>query len=93
MKEAAESDPESGVEPSFLPHPVMDRMLDALVALSAELWAERERRTVLERVLARRGLLEEAEIEMHRGTQSENERLERERDEYVRRIFGALARL
>lgn len=93
MTETAASNPETGIEPSFLPHPVMDRLLDALVALSAELWAERERRTVLERVLARRGLLEEAEIETHRGTQSENERLERERDEYVRRIFGSLGRL
>jgi hypothetical protein len=93
MKESAVSNPETGVEPSFLPHPVMDRMLDALVALSAELWAERERRTVLERVLARRGLLEEAEIEAYRGTQGEEELRERERNAYVRRVFGSLGKL
>ncbi len=93
MKESAVSNPEAGAEPSFLPHPVMDRMLDALVALSAELWAERERRTVLERLLARRGLLEQAEIEDYRGTDDEERRRRRDRDAYVRRIFGSLGTL
>lgn len=93
MKQSGIPNPETGVEPAFLPHPVMDRMLDALVALSAELWAERDRRTVLERVLARRGLLEEAEIEGYRGTQLEEERRKRERDAFVRRVFGSLGKL
>jgi hypothetical protein len=86
-------DPEAGPEPSFLPHPAMDRMLDALVALSAELWAERDRRRVLEQVLARRGLLEAAEIEAFRQSDSEQVAREQDRDAYVRRVFGALKTL
>jgi hypothetical protein len=84
---------DTDVEPSFLPNPVMDRMLDTLVALSAELWAERERRTVLEQVLARRGLLAETEIESHRCTDQEVEQRKRDRDAYVRRLFGSLGQL
>lgn len=83
----------SEVESSFLPHPAMDRMLDALVALSAELWAERERRATLEQVLARRGLLAEAEIESLRFSASEQEQRKRDRDAYVRRVFGSIGQL
>lgn len=93
MKESAVSTPETDAEPSFLPHPAMDRMLDALVALTAELWAERERRSVLERVLARRGLLEEADIEAYRGTESDEQKRKQDRDAYVRRVWGALGKL
>jgi hypothetical protein len=93
MSGPAVPDPEAGPEPSFLPHPAMDRMLDALVALSAELWAERDRRRVLEQVLARRGLLDAAEIEAFRQSDSEAAAREQDRDAYVRRVFGALKTL
>jgi hypothetical protein len=83
----------SDVESSFLPHPAMDRMLDALVALSAELWAERERRAALEQVLARRGLLADTEIESRRCSESEQEQRKRDRDAYVRRVFGSMGQL
>jgi hypothetical protein len=93
MSETAATGPGEEFEPSFLPHPAMDRMLDAIVALSAELCAERERRAVLERVLARRGLLDDQEIEAYRATDAEVEQRRRDRDEYVRRIFGSLGKL
>lgn len=83
----------SDAEPAFLPHPAMDRMLDALVALSAELWAERERRATLEQVLARRGLLDAAEIEGFRGTPADDAQRKRDRDAYVRRVFGSMGQL
>jgi hypothetical protein len=93
MTGTAVPDPEAGPEPSFLPHPAMDHMLDALVALSAELWAERDRRRVLEQVLARRGLLDAAELEAFRQSDSEQAAREQDRDAYVRRVFGALKTL
>jgi len=77
-------------EPAFLPHPTMDRMLDALVAISAELSAERERRQVLEQVLAAHGALKPNEIEQYRPSADELAQRKRERDAYVRRIFGSL---
>jgi len=93
MSGPAVPDPEAGPEPNFLPHPAMDRMLDALVALSAELWAERDRRRVLEQVLARHGLLDAAEIEAFRHEGSAATERDADRDAYVRRVFGALKTL
>ncbi|MEZ5457830.1 MAG: hypothetical protein R3E65_00465 [Steroidobacteraceae bacterium] len=93
MTEPTVSDSEPDREPSFLPHPAMDRMLDTLVALSAELWAERERRATLEQVLVRRGLLDVAEIEAYRGTAVDEAQRKSERDAYVRRLFGSMGQL
>lgn len=90
MSEKSNVTPTPPGEPSFLPHPVMDRMLDALVALSAELCAERERRQVLESVLAKRGLLEAAELEQYVPPADEVAARKSARDAYVRRIFGSL---
>jgi hypothetical protein len=93
MNESVANNPEAEIEPAFLPHPAMDRMLDALVALSAELWAERDRRRVLEQVLARRGLLEAADIEGYRGSDTDEQQRKQERDAYVRRVLGSFSKL
>jgi len=83
----------ASTEPAFLPHPAMDRMLDAIVALGAELTAERERRQVLERVLANRGLLDAQAIEEYRPSEAEMAQRTRDRDALVQRIFGSFNEL
>ena len=59
--------PPPGVEPAFLPHPLLDRLLEAIVVLGGELWIERDRRKALESLLQSRGLIEPEEIEAHAG--------------------------
>lgn len=80
-------------EPAFLPHPLLDRLLDVSVALAAELYAERERRETLERVLAARGLLDADAIETYLPDEAEREARKQQRDAFVRRIFEGLKSL
>jgi hypothetical protein len=79
-------------EPYFLPHPVMDQLIDVVLALGAELWVERDRRRIAEKLLAEKGLLSPAAIETYRETTEERELRAKERDAFVRRIYGALNR-
>ncbi len=88
------AEPDAGApEPAFLASPMLDRLLDITVALGAELWAERERRITLERLLEARGLLSAEDIEQHLPDQDERDARRRERDEFVRRIFHGLKSL
>ncbi|MCC5868285.1 MAG: hypothetical protein JJU27_07205 [Gammaproteobacteria bacterium] len=80
-------------EPQFLPHPLLDRLLDISTALGAELWAERERRMTLERLLEARGIISAADIEQYRPTENEAAMRRAGRDEFVRRIFEGLKTL
>lgn len=52
-------------EPSFLSDPLYDRMLETIISLGGELWIERDRRRILESVLASKGLVASAELEAH----------------------------
>lgn len=85
--------PEPGTEPSFLPHPVMDALLEAVIALGGELWIERDRRRTLEALLEAKGLVKDEEIE---GFELSPEQ-QTERDEALadltRRVFDPLKQL
>ncbi len=78
-------------EPTFLEPPVIDRLLDVIVAMGAELWAERERSWVLEQLLVQRGLLDADALEQFRRSAVQGAQRQAERDAYTRRIYGALA--
>lgn len=93
MSKSAQSPRAAAAEPDFLPHPLMDRLLDITVALGAELWAERERRMTVERLLEARGLLSAADIEQFLPDDAELEVRKRQRDEYVSRLFDGLKTL
>lgn len=80
------------VEPHFLPHPVMDQLIDVVLALGAELWVERDRRRIAEKLLAEKGILNPADLETYRETPEERAERAKERDAYVRRLYGAFNR-
>lgn len=68
--------PEPGEEPHFLPHPLMDRLLEAVIVLGGELWIERDRRRALESLLQEKGLVTPEEIETHSETDSQSRQQE-----------------
>ncbi len=68
--------PGPGDEPNFLPHPLMDRLLEAVIVLGGELWIERERRRALESLLHSKGLVTPEEIETHVGPDDQSRRQE-----------------
>ena len=79
-------------EPAFLPHPVMDRLLESVMVLSAELWVERDRRRILEQLLQDRGILSAEDIERYTpSAEAESERA-RQRSQLTHRVLGPLAK-
>jgi hypothetical protein len=88
-----EPTPPSDREPAFLPHPVMDRLVEISLELGAQLWIERDRRQTLERILIDRGLLASDAIENYRHTPESQAARERDKNALVARLFGSLNRL
>ncbi len=80
--------PPAGVEPAFLPHPLLDRLLEAIVVLGGELWIERDRRKALESLLQSRGLIEAEEIKAHAG--SDPDARQQELSALVHRLLNPL---
>ena len=77
-------------EPAFLPHPLMDRLVDVALSLGAELYAERDRRRTLEAILVEQGVLAADAIELHRFNEAEQPSRDADRIAFVQRLYGAL---
>jgi hypothetical protein len=76
----------------FLGNPHIDNLMTALVGLGGEYWAVRRRLLVVERMLAAKSVLDPAEIESFQPTEDERALWDKERDDFIRRVFGALVR-
>ena len=81
---------QSAREPQFLPHPLMDQLLQTVIALGAELWIERDRRMTLERVLVEQGVIGEDALEAYRPGADEQATRAEARSALVERTFGGL---
>ncbi|MEM8981482.1 MAG: hypothetical protein AAGC71_00555 [Pseudomonadota bacterium] len=82
--------PAPGDEPQFLPHPLLDALLESVVALGGELWIERDRRMALEALLAEKGILDGAEIEAWKPDAAQAERRAEELKALTDRVLKAL---
>lgn len=83
--------PGPGEEPHFLPHPVMDRLLEAVIVLGGELWIERDRRRALESLLHSKGVVTPEEIESHSDADAEGRK--EELTALVTRLLDPLRRM
>jgi len=75
----------------MLGDPILDNMMTALISLGAEVWTNRRRVKVLERVLEDKGVTAQM-IEAYMPTDDENMAWQKERDAFIKRTFGALSR-
>ena len=82
--------PKPGEEPAFLPHPLLDHLLEAVIALGAELWVERDRRRILETLLAEKGLVAGDEIENYQLTPQQQETRQAAKQQLIERTLGKL---
>jgi len=71
---------------------VIDNVLDALLELSATVYAHRDRVSVLEKVLEERGIAVSDAIEAHVPSEAELAIRAKERSAMVERVFGAFLR-
>lgn len=85
--------PEPGTEPAFLPHPVMDALLEAVIALGGELWIERDRRRMLEALLDAKGLVTSEEVEGLELTQAQQAERDEALADLTRRVLEPLKQI
>ena len=83
----------SGIDRSvFLGHPLLDDLVTITMALGAEVWANRRRTHVLEQLLQTHGAVTAEMIETYRPQEEQEAAWRAERDAFIDRIFGVLAR-
>ena len=82
------SDVESVV---FLGNPILDNLVTSMIAVCSELWANRRRTRVLERLLAEKGITQEM-IQGYMPTAEDEAEWRAERDRFIDMTVGPLLR-
>lgn len=80
-----------GRRPYFFDDPAVDKLLAITLALMGELSVTRERLDTVERILASKGQLSEAEIDAFRPDEGAKNARTQMRNEYVARVLRILA--
>ena len=89
---ASQPVPQPAPQPAFFDNPVIDNLIAVTLELGAELWVQRERMRIVERLLAEKGLVTAELIEAYTPSAEEAERSKAERDAFVQRVFGVFGR-
>jgi hypothetical protein len=84
--------PSPAPEPAFFDNPAIDNLIAVVLELGSELWVQRERMRVLEKLLAERGIVSADLIEQYQPSDAEAAQTKLERDQFVNRLYGAFAR-
>lgn len=79
-------------QPAFFENPVIDNLIAVTLELGAELWVQRERMRIIERLLAEKGVVTPELIEQYAPSPDEIEHNRAERDAFVQRVFGIFGR-
>jgi hypothetical protein len=76
---------------SLLGGPVLDNLVETVIALSAEIWADRRRARVIEKLLEEKGITEEM-IESYRPSAEDEAAWDADRDRFIRATLEPLTR-
>jgi hypothetical protein len=89
---APQPPPQPAPEPAFFDNPAIDNLIAVTLELGAELWVQRERMRVIEKLLADKGVVTAELIEQYQPSAEELARSRVDRDAFVSRVYGAFAR-
>ena len=84
--------PQPAPEPAFFDNPAIDNLIAVTLELGAELWVQRERMRVIEKLLADKGVVTAELIEQYQPSTEELARSRADRDAFVSRVYAAFAR-
>ena len=76
----------------FLGNPLMDDMMTSIIALGAEVWANRRRTRIIELLMEKEGAVTQEMIEAYVPTEDEEAQLRKERDAFIQITYGHIAR-
>ncbi len=77
--------------PTFFPDPAIDRLTQALMKLTGEVWVLTERVAALEALATRRGLAIDDELASFAFSPEEDAKLQAARAAFVRTVIGPLS--
>lgn len=75
----------------FLGNPVLDNMMTSLIAMGAEVWANRRRMKVVEALLAEKGITSEM-VEQYMPTADQEAEWQQDRDRFIDLTYSPLLR-
>ena len=76
----------------FLGNPLMDDMMTSIIAMGAEVWANRRRTRIIELLFEKEGAITREMVEAYMPTAEEEADLKKERDAFIRITYGHIAR-
>jgi hypothetical protein len=76
----------------YLDNPHLDNLTTAFLGLGTEFWVMRKRHMVLESYLSEHRLLDPAKFEAYEPSMAQKAVFEKERDDFISRIFSVLTR-
>jgi hypothetical protein len=76
----------------FLGNPHLDNLMTVVIALGAEIWSDRQRMRIMERLLESRGKVTQQLIEQYVPSNDEKAAWDAERAAMVKRVYEVLSR-
>ena len=76
----------------FMGNPHIDNLMTVVIALGAEIWTDRRRLRVVERLLETKGTVTRDMVEEYVPSVEEKAMWDKERDGMVKRVFDVLSR-
>ncbi len=81
-----------GKHPQYFDNIAIDNLMSVVLEIGAAIWVQRERLQVIERLLAQKGVVTTEMIETYQPSVAERADGKAERDAFINRLYGALAR-
>ncbi|MFN8534961.1 MAG: hypothetical protein U0556_15600 [Dehalococcoidia bacterium] len=73
--------------PQYFEDPAVDRLLQMVLELSAELWAVKDWQFVVNNLLEERGVLTVEDVQTYQPAEADQQRLTAEREKFVHRLI------
>ena len=76
----------------FLGNPHIDNLMTVVIALGAEIWSDRQRLRIVEKLMASKGKVTPEMVEQYVPSEEEKAAWQSEREAMVKRVYAVLSR-
>ena len=76
----------------FLGNPHIDNLMTVVIALGAEIWSDRQRLRIVEKLMAAKGKVTPEMVEQYVPSEEEKASWQNEREAMVKRVYAVLSR-
>lgn len=76
----------------FLGNPHIDNLMTVVIALGAEIWSDRQRLRIVEKLMEKKGKVTAEMVEQYLPSEEEKAAWQAEREQMVKRVYAVLSR-